>query len=305
MGIVDDLTVLVEIVKAGGMAAASRSTGVSKSSLSRRMAELERELGVHLLNRGPRQFTPTDIGALICARSERIAEELEAIRALAQNATTKPTGNLKISCPAVLAERFVAGYACRFATEHPDVRFTFDTSWGSFEPELGPYDLTIQPSHDDMLADSELIRHRLVTAPYKLVASPTFILSRGPIKHLDDLARCPGIGWAADGMTSRWPLRSHEGQNAEIAIDLRFHANNLNIIKVAALNGLGIARLPLGLCEEELKSGFLVEPLAGWAPPSVTLYGLYPTRRSLSFAGRLFLGGLARQLHDDLIARKT
>jgi DNA-binding transcriptional LysR family regulator len=299
MGIVDDLTILVEIIKAGGISAASRTTGISKSSLSRRISDLENQLGVHLLLRGPRKFSATEIGLLIFERGEKIKEELEAIKALVQDAADRPSGTLRISCPAVLTEILVADYACRFATEHPDVRLTLDTSVGAFDYSgIGQYDLSIQPVREDEMADSELIRQKLVTVGYRLVASPSLVQTLSPINSLDALSNCPGIGWAADRSLSRWRLINRLRETAELNVTLKFSANNLSVIRTAALHGLGMARLPITLCERDLSAGKLVLPLPDWQPPPITLYGLYPSRRALTFAGRLFLAGLARYLQD-------
>jgi DNA-binding transcriptional LysR family regulator len=304
MGILDDLTLLVEIIKAGGISAASRVNGISKASLSRRVAQLENELGVSLLTRGPRNFSATEMGLLICERGERIKDELEAIKALVENAANRPSGALRISCPTVLTERLVADYACQFAAEYPEVRLTLNTSVGTFEPMLGQNDLSIYPAMD-VMADSELVRQKLYSAAYRLVASPSLLSSLGSIKSPDDLNQCDGIGWVVDGFLSRWNLIGCRGETAEVTLALRFNANNLNVIRSAALAGLGLARLPFMMCEADLSAGNLVMPLLDWSPPPITIYALYPSRRGLTLAGRLFLAGLGRHVRETMWNQPT
>ncbi|MGC2775803.1 MAG: LysR substrate-binding domain-containing protein [Bradyrhizobium sp.] len=302
MGIVDDLTLLVEIVRAGSLSAASRKTGIPKSSLSRRIGDLEKELGVHLLYRGPRNFSVTEIGLAIYERSEKIKDELESIKSLVDESVSRPTGALRISCPAVLTERLVSDFAIGFSIANPDVRVTLDSSIGAFNPLIGDYDLAIHPAREDIMTDSDLVRQKLVSADYRLVAAPDFLDGLGPIEAPCDLENAPGIGWAADSFTSRWRLLTRAGDANDLSVNLRFSANNLNVIRQATLSGLGLARLPVALCDADLREGRLALPLPEWAPPAVTIYALYPSRKSLTLAGRLFISGLARHLRDGIAA---
>lgn len=299
MGTVDDLTLLVEIIEAGSLSAASRKTGIPKSSLSRRIGDLESQLGVHLVHRGPRNFAPTEIGLSIYERSQKIREELVAIRALAEDRTNRPAGMLRISCPAVLSEILVTDFAIQFAETYPDVRLTLDNTKGTFDPKIDHYDLAIHPVRED-LADSELICQKLATTPYRLVAAPALMARIGPRTSPVDLEGLPGVGWGADGFMARWRLLGVNDATAEINLKLSFSANNLNIIRQAALRGLGLARLPMPMCDADLIDGRLVLPLPDWAPPPVTFYALYPSRRSLTVAGRLFLTGLTKFFQDRL-----
>ncbi|RXH14482.1 LysR family transcriptional regulator [Bradyrhizobium guangzhouense] len=299
MGTVDDLTLLVEIIEAGSLSAASRKTGIPKSSLSRRIGDLESQLGVHLVHRGPRNFAPTEIGLSVYERSQKIREELVAIKALAEDRTNRPSGMLRISCPAVLSEILVTDFAIQFAETYPDVRLTLDNTKGTFDPKIDHYDLAIHPVRED-LADSELICQKLAITPYRLVAAPDLMARMAACTSPADLEGLPGIGWGADGFMARWRLLGANVETTEINLKLKFSANNLNIIRQAALRGLGLARLPMPMCEADLLSGRLVQPLPGWSPPPVTFYALYPSRRSLTVAGKLFLTGLAKFLQDRL-----
>jgi DNA-binding transcriptional LysR family regulator len=300
MGTVDDLILLAEIIAAGSLSAASRKTGISKSTMSRRMDDLEKSLGVHLLHRGPKRFSATEIGASICERGLKIKDELSAVIGIADGHTRHPTGSLRIICPAVLSELFVAEFAIAFAKEHRDVRLTLDTSGGSFSTKMDHYDIAIQPARET-LANSQLVRRKLTRAPYSLVAAPALLGSLGKEpSSLNNLKSCPGIGWAADDFSSRWKLINQNGKAAEIDVTLAFNGNNLGVIRRAALAGLGLARLPLPMCETDLREGRLVRPLANWSPPSVTVYALYSSRSSLTLAGKLFISGLALNLRENM-----
>ena len=299
MGTAEDLALLVEIIEAGSLSAASRKTGIPKSRLSRRIGDLESRLGVHLVHRNSRNFSATEIGLLVFKRGQKIRDELDTIRALADERSNHPKGLLRISCPAVLSEILVADFAISFAETYPDIRLTLDTTKGTFDPKIDHYDLAIHPVRDD-LVDSELIRQKLVTSPYCLVAAPALMQRIGPCSTLADLEGGSGIGWVADGLMSRWRLLDGGGETTELNVTLAFCANNLNVVRQAAIRGLGLARLPMTMCQADLLDGRLVLPLSNWSPPPVTIYALYPSRRSLTLAGRLFMSGLTRFLQEKL-----
>jgi DNA-binding transcriptional LysR family regulator len=299
MGTVDDLTLLVDVIEAGSFSAASRRTGIPKSRLSRRISELEARLGVHLLNRSSRRFSATDAGLSIYERSLKIKDEVDAIKAIAQDRTQRPTGALRISCPVLITERLVAAFSISFSATYPDVKLCLETSNGTFDPKIDHYDLSIHPAQAD-LADSDLVRQKLVTADFHLVASPGVAATFGKVTEPKDLENHCGIGWSADGFTSRWQVQNALGETANFNVSPRFCASSLAVIHQAAVTGLGLARLPLSMCETDLAKGTLLLPLPDWSPPSVTIYALYPSRRSLTLAGRLFVSGLTRHLQETM-----
>lgn len=298
MGIVDDLLLLTEIVNAGSLTAASRKTGISKSTLSRRLDDLEKALGVRLVHRSPQRFSATELGQELCEHGLKIQDELSNALALVEGRTRTPAGTLQIACPAVLTEMMVADFAVSFAKQYPGVRLILDTSSGSFQARMDHYDIAIQPARET-LADSELVRRKLTETPYVLVGAPSLfdgIDLRGPASLKD----CAGIGWAADNFGSRWKLFDAKGDAEEIDVRLTFSANNLNVVRRAALGGLGLARLPRVVCAADLADGRLVQPLPDWTPAAVTIYALYSSRRSLNLAGTLFIAGLTKHLRDSL-----
>jgi DNA-binding transcriptional LysR family regulator len=302
VGTIDDLMLLIAVIDAGGFSEASRRTGIPKSRLSRRISELETRLGVEVLNRGSRRFSATEAGRAIYERGLKVKAEVDAIDVIAQERTQRPTGALRVACPALITERLVGAFAVSFSTAHPDVKVCLETSSGTFDPRIDHHDLSIHPGQADHLADCDLVRQKLVTAEFCLVASPGLATTLGQVFHPRDLEGRWGIGWSADGFAAKWQLQDARTESATLNVCPRFSASSLAVIHQAALAGLGLARLPLSVCEHDLAAGTLVLPLPGWSPPPVTLYGLYPSRRSLTLAGRLFLSGLARHLQETMRA---
>jgi DNA-binding transcriptional LysR family regulator len=300
MGTVDDLMLLLDVIDAGGFSGASRRTGIPKSRLSRRISELEARLGVSLLNRSSRRFSVTEAGLSIYERGLKIKAEVDAISEIAQDRTQRPTGSLRIACPALITERLVASFAVHFSANYPDVKLCLEASNGTFDPKIDHYDLSIHPAQADYLADCELVRQKLVTADFRLVASPSLAATLGKLTEPKDLENCVGIGWSADGFTPRWQVNNARGDTAIFNVSPRFCASSLAVIHEAAIAGLGLARLPLSICEPDLIKGSLFLPLPDWSPPSVSIYALYPSRHSLTLAGKLFVSGLATHLQKTV-----
>lgn len=125
--------------------------------------------------------------------------------------------------------------------------------------------------------------------PYELVASPEWIEAAGRPDCAEALAGLSGIGWWQVGTAPRWRLISVDGQEHQVPIRPRFQTNNLAVVRLAALEGLGMARLPRPLCQQDMHDGRLQRVIPDLAPDPMGIHVIYPTRRSLTPAGRQFL----------------
>lgn len=293
-GAADDLMLLVEVIDAGGFSAASTRTGVPKSRLSRRISALEELLGVNLLLRNSRHFEVTEIGQQLYRHGCSIRSEMSAAMTLAHDSQAEPQGSLRIACPIALASVIVGRVAAEFAMAHPGVRLSLSTTKGTVESLANHFDLVLLPSAQS-LPDSDMIVQRLALTPYVLVATPAVIAAAGNPAHPEALHGVDAIGWGTLDESARWHLIGPDDQHVEVETRIRFSSDNLMVIREAALAGLGIARLSPSLCREDLAQGRLCVLLPGWAPPPMSIYALYASRRHISIAGKLFLAALTRQ----------
>ncbi|MEO6917668.1 MAG: LysR substrate-binding domain-containing protein [Collimonas sp.] len=293
-GAADDLMLLVEVIEAGGFSAASARTGVPKSRLSRRIAALEEQLGVHLLLRNSRYFEVTEIGRQLYEHGRSIRSETYAAMTLAHNSQEEAHGSLHIACPIALASVIVGRVATEFALAHPRVRLCLSSTMGTVESLTKHFDLVLLPSAQS-LPDSDMIVQRLAFAPYLLVATPAVIESAGCPAEPDALSGVDAIGWGSAEESSRWHLIGPQKEHAEVETRIRFSSDNLLVIRQAALAGLGVARMSDVLCRQDIAEGRLSVVLPGWAPPPMSIYALYASRRHISIAGKLFLSELVKQ----------
>lgn len=288
---VDDLILLTQVVEAGSFTGASAATGLPKSLLSRRIAELEIELGVRLIERTTRSFHVTDVGERLYQHGCVIRDERDAALALVDDLLVHPSGALSIVSPVVLAEQVIGEIAVAFAARYPSVQLTFDVVNGmpNYQPEH--YDVTFLPAYGD-LPDSEAIARRVMTTPYALVAAPDWIVSAGRPDKVQALNGLAGIGWWQAGSRPIWRLTDGDGDHHEVLIRPSLMTNNLAIARRATLAGLGMARLPEPLCRSDLTNGALVPVLSGVVLEPIVIHVVYPSRRSLTAAGRAFLAML-------------
>jgi len=293
-GAADDLMLLVEVIDAGGFSAASVRTGVSKSRLSRRIASLEGKLGVNLLLRNSRNFEVTEIGEQLYQHGSSVRSEMQAAMTLVRDTQGEPCGTLRVACPVALLEDSVGRIAAEFSLAYPRVRLCLSTTMGTVESQTKHADLVLFPSTKD-LPDSDMIVHRVALAAYILVAAPAVLKAADYPTHPDALSRMDAIGWGSADESARWRLVGPNNEQADFETRVRFSSDNLMIIHEAALAGLGVARLPEMQCRRHIEQGQLCVVMPGWAPPPIPIYALYPSRRHISIAGKLFLNELVKQ----------
>lgn len=291
--VAEDLLVFVSVVDAGGFSAASRRSGIPVSRLSRRIASLEGRLNVSLIVRSSRGFKVTDIGLRMYEHGVSIRAETQGAVSAAHDSLGRPSGPLRISCPIALSALLVAPLAIDFSRRYPEVSITLDANDGRPSALSEPVDLLIRPS-TQALQDSGLVVRTLMDVPYVLAASPALRGTLPDPATPAGLQGCPAIGWTFQPQSGRWLLRHGREGQAAVDVRVRFTSDSLLQIKAAAIAGLGVAQLPAVMCAEDLRERRLMIVAPGWTPPRMSVYALYPSRRALTIAGRMFLEELCR-----------
>ncbi|MDO1584835.1 LysR family transcriptional regulator [Rhizobium oryzicola] len=290
----DDMYLFRKIVECGGISAAARRLGVSKSTLARRVGDLETRLGLPLYHRGSRRFGLTNFGAECYQHCVRLANEADKVLALAERSRAQPTGVLHVVCPPVLGTAIVDALAVEFAASVPEVRLHLEETMGIFDPRDSMADFAIYPSFA-ALPDSSLVARKIMTSPYILAARPDVLEGRSVPKSPEELQdfRCIGLG--KRGTEWKWRLRKtrqvHTHRFAPV-----FTTTLPSALLSAACQGLGIASLPKALCYDHFEAKRLMPLLEDWVPDPVTIYAVYPSSHALSTAARQFLNLLMQRL---------
>lgn len=272
----NDLFVFVQVVNHGGFAAAGRALGMPKSTLSKRLSELEKTVGARLIQRTSRRFAVTEVGRDFFRHAAAMLIEAEAAEHVVKGRLAEPSGTVRITASLPIAQLRLAPLLPRLAMRHPKVRIMLDVSDRMVDILQEGFDIAIR-NHFAPLPDTDLVQRRIGYDPAWLVASPDYVGRNGTPSGPEDATRLDGL--MASPSDSVWTLRDGDGALAEIAPLPRYVANETVSLLEAARAGLGVACLASGFCAPMIEAGELVRLLPGWTARGVTTTLLMPHRR--------------------------
>jgi DNA-binding transcriptional LysR family regulator len=291
----NDMLYFAEVVERGGFAAAGRALGIPKSRLSRRVSELEAQLGVRLLQRTTRKLSLTEVGEAYLRHCQAMRESAQAAADTVAQVQTEPRGTLRVSCPVTLAQTVLGEVMPEFLAATPGAgRNAGDQPRG--EPGGGGHvdvALRVRASLED---SGSMVVKRLDHTRQVLVASPELLIRQGTPTTLADLARMDSIAMSAPDGRATWKLIGPGGAQQVVQHTPRYVADDLLTLKFAALAGTGICWLPDYMCQDEMRARKLVRVLPDWAPRLGIVHAVFPSRRGLSPAVRHFLDYLGETM---------
>ncbi|WAS96731.1 LysR family transcriptional regulator [Nannocystis punicea] len=247
----------VRIVEAGGVTAAASRLKLPKSSVSRNLTRLERELGCELIVRGTRQFRLTDAGRTFFDAAARGVAALEEARDEIQSGRSELGGVVRVAAPSDLGVWLVAGTAARLARTHPKLRIELSLGRRQAEAVREGFDLAVCVGP---LADSSLIRVPLGAMDSGLFASAAYLRERGTPHAPAELASHDCVSCRAEGSRERWVLAGPNGV-ATVRVSGRIGVDDRSAAAAAVLAGAGIGVLPLHLSRSVERADTLVRVL--------------------------------------------
>jgi DNA-binding transcriptional LysR family regulator len=286
----DGIAAFARVVDSGSFSAAARRLNLSKSAISAHVQRLEERLGVRLLNRTTRRLSVTEAGAAYYRHCTRILAEAEAAEQAASALQREPRGTLRVSAPDSFGWMHVAPAVPAFLKRYPDLAVDIKLSAAYVNLVDEGLDLAIRIG---VLEDSALVARKLAPSRQVLCAAPAYLEDRGMPRAPDDLANhnclCADLlSWGAE-----WRLAGKRGE-VRVPVSGSFRSNNAEMLRAAALDGVGIAALPTWAVAEQLRSGMLRRVLTAWEAPVSTIYAVYPGNRLMSMKVRAFVDHLAR-----------
>ncbi|MBL8938851.1 MAG: LysR family transcriptional regulator [Archangium sp.] len=294
------VTAFVAVVEHRSFRAAARSLNVPKSTVSRRVALLEEQLGAQLLQRTTRTVTLTDIGEAFHQRcSQALGTITDAAREV-QQSDASPRGVLRMTAPVTFAEHFLGDILTEFMAANPDVRVTLDLTDRYVDLVAEGYDLALRAGP---LADSSLKARLLGTNPIVMVASPKYLAKHGTPLTPADLLDHDCIVYANHERSAKWPLLVKRKVTA-MPVRPRVAVNSFMLARDFAVAGLGIARMPGGFSADLEADGSLVRVLTEFEPPLSPLHAVFPPGPHLAPRVRAFVDLLASRLDTTMALRK-
>ncbi len=281
---------------------AARRLRSSKSLVSRQVAALEAELGVRLFHRTTRSLTLTEEGRGYHAQITRILAEIDEANMSVSQTQAAPRGKLKLSAPMSFGILHLAPALPDFFARCPDVQIDLSLNDRYVDVVDEGFDLAIRIGR---LADSSLVARKLATLRMILCASTEYLDRHGAPRMPDDLRHHQCLCYSTNALAPEWRFVAPDGTPLNVQIDGRLHANNGDVLRVAALRGQGIVYLPSFIVGADLQAGTLVSLLADYIPADAGIHAVYPHSRHLSAKVRAFIDFLAERFgplpHWDLV----
>ncbi|TDX83647.1 DNA-binding transcriptional LysR family regulator [Neorhizobium sp. R1-B] len=295
----NDLLIFVRVVDHGGFAAAGRALRLPKSTLSKRLAELEREIGVRLIQRTSRSFAVTEIGRDLYRHAAAMLIEAEAAEHVIKGRLAEPSGTVRITASLPIAQFRLSALLPPLAARYPKMRITLDVSDRFVDIVQEGFDIAIR-NHFAPLSDADLVQRRIYDDPVWLVASPDYIREKGAFSRPGEAREFDGL--MASPSESVWTLRNDQGSVTKVTPFPRYAANETISLLEAAKAGLGVACLASSFCAPLIESGALVRIFPEWTAGGVATTLLVPHRRgqlpSVRIVADYLIAKLSRRAHD-------
>jgi len=285
------IRVFIAVAEHRSFTAAAQRLGITPAMTSKHVKNLEDRLKTRLLNRNSRHVSLSEAGALYFEQTRPLLETLGEIETAVSLSNTTPTGILKISAPVWLASSHFASLLADYRRKYPDMRFDVDLSGSPVGLLEEGYDLALRASR---ALDPSLIARHLADIRFLLVAAPTFLDRDGRIKTAEGLNGQPLLAYSGLPLDGRV---SSAGQSATIKFDPILRSENEDLLRRAALAGMGYTFLPMSMIEEDLADGRLEIVCEEAMALRVGLYAVYPSRKFLSAKVRTFLDFLTSDAH--------
>ncbi|MEH6469952.1 MAG: LysR family transcriptional regulator [Halopseudomonas sp.] len=286
------MRIFVSIADTGTITGAAGKLGLTKSTVSRRLAAYEQQLGTSLFRRSTRFISLTDIGKQHYDRVRELIHDAEFAVADITSLRSEPAGLLRISASILGGQTLLAPLVWQFKKKYPKVNVELVITDEYVDLVRDGIDFTVRMG---TLQDSELLARRLGSGQRSIVSSPQLLEAYFVPQTLAELKRLPAI--VSKPGNQLWRFTSGES----VSVNWEVSAGTLPLVLDACLQGLGIALIPDHYCEPYIEQGELIRVLADYALPSVDISLVYPRLQHQNPAARAFLAEVREAYKQPII----
>lgn len=283
MGNLDDMILLAEVAESNSFTEASVRLGVPKSTISQRIAQLEKRLGLRLLNRSTRRVSLTSNGQVFVEYCLRVRAEAASAKVAMVNLKERPSGSIRITCPEVTASYFMPRFLHGFAKQFPNVEIDVIATNENLDIIRERIDFAFRVGP---VASRDLIVRKISPIKRLLVASPRYLRSGEPLTQPDHLPKHKCLVHEAH---ATW-LFSKGMKSSKITPPVSMKSNSIGFLLQASIAGNGLAVLPAYACAPYISAGILVESLPQWRIPAHQMIMVSSHVKNLSRALAAFRG---------------
>ena len=291
----DDFYCFAQVVEHGGFSAAERATDIPKSKLSRRVYNLEERLGVRLIQRSSRHFAVTDIGMNIYRHAQVMMNAAQAAHDLVDHLSTQPRGLIKVSLPVSIAQNEMTKILPDFLKQYPQIRVQMMVTNRRVDIINEGFDLAlrVRSNLDD---DPNLVIRKFETIEQHLFASQAYLNKFGELKHPEDLSQHQILSMADEHLDQHIIVTDAQHHQKKIKVNPTVMGSDLSMLVALACQDCGVVLLPDSIVADHVKSGVLVRVLPEWKAAHGIFHAVYPSRRGLLPAVRVFIDYLVEKL---------
>ncbi|RJF97420.1 LysR family transcriptional regulator [Noviherbaspirillum saxi] len=291
MDLFQAMKVFAKVAEAGSLSGAARALDMSNPSVTRHIAELEAYLNARLFNRTTRRLSLTETGSNYLERCRQLLQDLDDATLAAGSSAVKPGGTLRISAPVSFAVNHLGPMLADYHERYSDVALDITLSDRTVDLVEEGFDLAIRISR---IRDSALVARQFASARSIACAAPAYLKKHGMPRVPEDLARHACLSYTYHATRGEWHFQ-RGGKSHAVRVKGPVDANNGDLLREAAIAGMGIVLQPSFIVGDALRSKKLVPVLAGYDMAPLPIYAVYPSRRHLSAKVRTFVDYLVER----------
>ncbi|HEX7476168.1 MAG TPA: LysR substrate-binding domain-containing protein [Polyangiales bacterium] len=280
----NEVLVFTRVVDAQSFTAAAKRLALPKSTVSRKVSQLEQRLGVTLLSRTTRKLRLTDAGAAYYERCARVIAEMEEAERVVRDLQATPKGTLRVTAPVDIALSHLAPMVAEYTRKYPEVSVVLVLTSRVVDLVADGIDLALRAGQ---LPDSTLVARKLADSTMQLFASPAYLKKHGTPRSVAELSKHQCVLYGRE-LRSVWKL-THGSKLHEVAVQGRLCMDDLGAVRSAVVAGAGVGLLPVLGTGEDVRGKRLCPVLPDHRLDGGGLYLVYPSARHLSAASRSFI----------------
>lgn len=276
----------VSVARQGSFAGAARQMGLSRSQINRQVLWLEDHLAVSLFNRTTRKVDLTHAGRAYLENILPLLENLDDAEAQLQQNQQSLSGTIKINAPMSFGLTHLTPVVLQFMRVYPQIQVQLDLSDEKRDPLSNQFDMTLRIGPPD--TNPALIEHDITYTSRCICAAPTLLERYGTPQSPDDLKAIPCLQYGNLVHRNFWDLL-HQNKSHRARINSVLSSNNGDVLKQAAVEGMGLVLLPTFIVSDAIKQGQLVSVLQAWRPAPLLISLLYAPNRHMAMRLSVFV----------------
>lgn len=288
---VQGIIAFVKVSETGSFSQAAAELHVSKSHISKTIKQLEKDLGIALISRSTRRIQLTNLGEEFLGSCRQSLETLESAKKQVISSSDRPRGVLRVTLAGVFGENFIAPTLISLARKYPDLQVELDFESRIVDIIEKKFDVAIRIGH---LKNSSLLAQKIATRREYVCASPKYLETYRAPASPEDLTDHNCLS----GGQGSWSFKK-SSKPLSVSVKGNFKTNNPRVLVKAALDGLGIVRLPGSYVWDDIKEGKLVSLLERYSEGTKDIWVVTPTRNKLNTNVNVFVEELKKSLERD------